>query len=160
MSKKPKKMSQGRPTKYKEEYCKTIVEFFDVPHTREVEKTRINKDGTHTKWFEEVANSLPTFERFAVDCGVHVDTLHEWRNKYDSFSEACKRCKNIQRTMLNDLAMRGFYNATYTMFVAKNITDMRDTQHIEQNSNVRNTTVVTDKEVADEASRMKEELNE
>jgi hypothetical protein len=28
--------------------------------------------------------------------------------------------------MLNDLAMRGFYNPTYTIFVAKNITDMRD----------------------------------
>ena len=30
--------------------------------------------------------------------------------------------------MLNDLAMRGFYNPTYTIFVAKNITDMRDKQ--------------------------------
>ena len=35
--------------------------------------------------------------------------------------------------MLNDLAMRGFYNPTYTIFVAKNITDMTDKQIVDNN---------------------------
>jgi hypothetical protein len=35
--------------------------------------------------------------------------------------------------MLNDLAMRGFYNPTYTIFVAKNIADMKDKVETETN---------------------------
>lgn len=147
----------GRPTKYKEEYCETIIQYFNVPHTKEVTKQKV-KGSEIITWTEEVANKLPTFERFAVDNGVHTDTLHEWRNTYPKFSEACKRCKNMQKEMINYLAMAGYYNPTYTMFVAKNITDMRDTQHIEQESNVKNTVVITDKELENAKRALKEEV--
>lgn len=128
------------PTKYKEEYCEQMIEFFSVEHTIEKKRTKINKDGSTYNWFEEVANSLPTFEGFAVRiCNVCVDTLHEWKNKkdengalvYPKFSEAYRKSKNYQKEMINDLGLRGFYNAAYTKFVAVNITDMRDVQQTE-----------------------------
>lgn len=125
---------EGRPTKYKEEYCDTIIEFFDIEHTKFVNRKKVLKDGSIVEWEEEVANQLPTFERFAVECGVHVDTLIEWTTRHEKFSEAYKRCKNMQKEMINDLGMRGFYNPTYTMFVAKNITDMKD--KVDQDINV------------------------
>lgn len=134
----------GRPTKYKEEYCQKMIDFFSIDHTREVKRTKINKDGSVHEWYEEVANKLPTFEAFAVrELGVHVETLINWKNQKDEngnlknveFFESYNICKNLQKDMLNNLAMLGFYNAAYTKFVAINITDMRDVHHNEHSHN-------------------------
>lgn len=134
----------GRPTKYKKEYCKKMFVFFNISHTFDKEIISYDKDGNEKISYVEKPNILPTFEKFAVSIGVCVDTLNEWTKVHEEFSEAYKKCKNLQKDMLNDLAMRGFYNPTYTIFVAKNITDMRDKQEIEAtNANIS----VTDNKV-------------
>lgn len=134
----------GRPTKYKKEYCKKMFNFFNISHTFDKEIISYDKDGNEKISYIEKPNILPTFEKFAVSIGVCVDTLNEWSKVHEEFSEAYKKCKNLQKDMLNDLAMRGFYNPTYTIFVAKNITDMRDKQEIEAtNANIS----VTDNKV-------------
>ena len=115
-----------RPTKYKKEYCKKIIEFFDVPHTVEKERSRANKNGELVTWTEEVANSLPTFEGFAVSIDTHRETLINWCKKHKEFFDAYSKAKDLQKNMLIDLGARGLYNATFTIFTAKNITDMRD----------------------------------
>ncbi len=121
-----------------------MFEFFDISHTFDKEIISYDKDGNEKISYVEKANILPTFEKFAVSIGVCVDTLNEWTKVHEEFSEAYKKCKNLQKDMLNDLAMRGFYNPTYTIFVAKNITDMRDKQEIEAtNANIS----VTDNKV-------------
>lgn len=122
-----------RPTKYKEEYCQKIYDFFNIPHTIEKEVKFYDKEGNERKKIEEAANILPTFEKFAVSIGVCVDTLNEWCKVHEEFSEAYKKCKNLQKDMLIDLAMRGFYNPTYSIFVAKNITDMSDRHVVDTN---------------------------
>lgn len=126
MAKNLPKKNNGRPTKYEESFCDKMLEFFDIEHTYEVKKVIVDKKGKEHYTYEEKANRLPTFERFAVNIGVCVDTLNEWTKKHKEFSEAYKKAKAMQKEMLNDLAMRGFYNPTYTIFVAKNITDMKD----------------------------------
>lgn len=134
----------GRPTEYKKEYCKKMFNFFNISHTFDKEVISYDKDGNEKISYIEKPNILPTFEKFAVSIGVCVDTLNEWSKVHEEFSEAYKKCKNLQKDMLNDLAMRGFYNPTYTIFVAKNITDMRDKQEIEAtNANIS----VTDNKV-------------
>jgi hypothetical protein len=113
--------------KYKKEYCKKIVEFFSIPHTVEKYEVTTDKNGEKVKTVEK-PNPLPTFEKFAVKLGVTVEVLIEWANFYPEFNVACNQCRALQKDMLNDLAMRGFYNPTYTIFVAKNITDMKEKQ--------------------------------
>ena len=113
--------------KYKKIYCKKILEFFNIPHTVNKLEITTDKNGEKVKTVEK-PNPLPTFERFAVSIGVDTETLFEWCSQYKDFDIACKQCRELQKDMLNDLAMRGFYNATYTIFVAKNITDMKDKQ--------------------------------
>lgn len=117
----------ARPTKYKKAFCKEMYNFFNIEHTKTIKK------GGVTEIEKEVANQLPTFERFAVKIGVCRDTLDQWKKDYSEFSDTYKKCKDLQKDMLNDLAMRGFYNPTYTIFVAKNITDMTDKQIIDNN---------------------------
>ena len=97
-----------------------MLEFFNIPHTYE----KIVPDRNNTEKIVEVPNILPTFERFAVNIGVSIETLDIWRKHYPEFADIYKRCQAIQKDMLNDLALRGFYNATYTAFAAKNLTDM------------------------------------
>ncbi|MFR1671625.1 MAG: hypothetical protein ACLSWI_01620 [Candidatus Gastranaerophilaceae bacterium] len=120
----------GRKSKYNSSFCAQIIDFFNVEHTIQKKIVACDKDGNTKIRFEEAPNILPTFEKFAVNIGVCVDTLNEWCKVHKEFSEAYKKCKNLQKDMLNDLALRGFYNPTYTIFVAKNITDMRDKQEI------------------------------
>ena len=132
--KKPKNKG-GRPTKYKLEYCKQIIEFFDIPHTIDIHKTKFDaKTGKEYTWCEDGPNILPTFEKFAVKVDVCEDTLQEWKKAHPKFSVAYRKAQHLQRDMLNDLAMRGFYSASYTKFVAINITDMKDTRHTDLTS--------------------------
>jgi hypothetical protein len=109
----------GRPTKYKPEYCKQLIDFFNRPLT--------------IKGFEgkQYGNTLPTFERFAADINVNMSSLTEWRNKHEDFSTAYKICKLIQKDFLIQNGLTGRYNSTFGIFVAKNITDMRDQHQIE-----------------------------
>ena len=113
--------------KYRKEYCKDIVDFFNVPHTSEKYEVTTDKNGEKIKTVEK-PNPLPTFERFAVKIGVTSSVLTQWEKEHEEFHIACMQSRELQKDMLNDLAMRGFYNPTYTIFVAKNITDMRDKQ--------------------------------
>lgn len=56
----------GRPSKYKPEYCEAIV---------------------------AAAKKGDTFEMFACDLGVHIDTLHEWAKVHPEFGYAKKLAK-------------------------------------------------------------------
>lgn len=122
----------AKKIRYKKEYCKRMLEFFDVRHTEEKYEVTTDKNGEKVKTVEK-ANPLPTFEKFAVSIGVCAETLEKWRTEHKEFEHACRQCRELQKDMLNDLAMRGFYNPTYTIFVAKNITDMTDKPEFQQN---------------------------
>lgn len=111
----------GRPTKFKPEYCEDIVTYFSK-HYRNLQS--------------KASLELPFFEDYAWEVGVTHDTLLEWtkpenREKYPNFSEAYRRCKEIQKKCLIFGGTSGFLNATFTIFTAKNITDMRDQTHQE-----------------------------
>ncbi len=125
--------SMTKRIKYKKEYCKQIIDFFNIPHTVDKYEVTTDKNGEKIKTIEK-PNPLPTFEKFAVKIGVCTEVLDGWSKDYSEFALACAQCRALQKDMLNDLAMRGFYNPTYTIFVAKNITDMRDKQEVPLNT--------------------------
>lgn len=108
----------GRPSKYNQDIPKKMVDWF-------IEMTK--KDGTWLNKTTYIPPKLPTFERFAVfEMDICMDTLQEWRTVYPEFSGAYQKCKAIQKDHLNEYGMNGLYNASYTKFVAMNITDMRE----------------------------------
>ena len=114
-----KKGKPGQPTKYREEYCQKMIDFFNVPVT-------ILDDKGHT-----IANDLPFFSTFACELGVHVDTLHEWRKVHPSFSEAYHLSQQYQFNILNQNTLKGRYSTAYAIFLAKNITQLRDSRVLE-----------------------------
>lgn len=106
-------MSGGRPTKYSQEYVKKLLDYFDV----QLFTIRNGK--------KEV-NPMPTFEGFCFDNRVNHQTLLNWCKEHKEFFEAYNACKQKQKQMIVQGGMLGAYNAQFTIFVAKNVTDMKD----------------------------------
>lgn len=116
----------GRPTKYKKSYCNELIRYFDVPYFVEEERTKV-VDGHFVKVKERVPNKLPLFESFAVRvCNVSVDTIQEWKKVHPEFSVAYKKAQAMQKDMLVYLALHGHFNTAYSIFLSKNITDLKD----------------------------------
>jgi hypothetical protein len=126
----------GRPTKFDLKYNDELIEFFSIPPTREIEVTKTDKKGNQYSTYEIVPNELPTFGAFAHKINVNLDTLNEWqkesnKEKYPRFSESYKRAKTLQKNFLIQNGLSGKFNSTFSIFVAKNITDMRDNKNLD-----------------------------
>ena len=118
----------GRPTMYKPEYCEQMLEYFDVDPYREV--TRINKK-TGNEYTERIANRLPSFVGFASMIGVSRMTIQNWGKKYPDFLYAVTCAKACAEDILVTNTLLGLYNPQFSIFVAKNYTDMRDVTGVE-----------------------------
>lgn len=140
MTKKIKKIQKkhpgGRPTSYDPKYCQEIIEHFSKPASSEyIYKKTVEyyKDGTEKRRsFEKkpLPNKLPTFYGFSAKIGVNQDTLHEWKKKHKEFSEAFASCKELQKEFIIENGLTGASPSTFAIFVAKNVTDMKDKQEI------------------------------
>lgn len=134
----------GRPTKYKEEYCEQVVEFFNQQPYSFVEIEQEDDEGNVTKSvaLDKFGNAikvpcpLPTKERFAFNIGVHRETLINWANSHKNFFDAIKKAEDLQKDILIQNGLVQAYDKTFAIFVAKNVTDMKDKQDINTTLNV------------------------
>lgn len=127
----------ARPTKYKKSYCDDIVRFFAVPPSQTVYKKTYYADGG-VKSEEPIVlpADLPTFQAFASSIGVHVDTLHEWRQQHEEFSEAYMRAKQMQESIWLVNGMSGRYNAQFAQFFGKNCLGYSDKSEVEHSGHI------------------------
>lgn len=58
--------------------------------------------------------------------GMSDDTAKNYCEANEEFFGCYKRAKEIQKEMIILGGMKGYWNPTFTIFTAKNITDMRD----------------------------------
>jgi hypothetical protein len=133
----------GAPTKYKQEYCEEIVSYFRVPPTIIEYKREYYQNGNLKSEFPIVrGNEFPTFQGFADRIGVHVDTLHEWKEVHEEFSEAYMRAKQLQERIWLTNGMNNLYNSQFAQFFGKNCLGYKDKQEIEQSGELNNTITV------------------
>lgn len=137
--KKTIKRPQGRPTKYKPEYCQMLIDFFTKREGEKLELKHYDKNGKY-RWsdWKILPPKFPSFVGFAMQIGVDDDTLERWANpekkaKYPGFCGAYARAKEIQKKILVENALSGAYNPQFAIFLAKNITDMKDKQEMDHN---------------------------
>ena len=123
----------GRPSKFKEEYCKMLEDHM--------------ADGY-------------TFASFAGTINVNIDTIHEWCKHHVNFSES-KKAGRAKQLLVNEKTMRELANGklrngnvTAQIFIMKNCHGWRD--RIE-NTNIDISKEDTDKLKA-EAKKLLEEL--
>jgi len=98
-------MPAGRPSEYKPEYCKQIIEH---------------------------CTNGNTITSFAKEIGVWRSTLYYWAENYPEFSDAIKEAKKAQADALFELGFEGMrgkiqgFNSTVWVFMMKNVADWRD----------------------------------
>lgn len=120
----------GRPTKFKEEYCQTILDYFDIPLSSIVTEEKMSASGVIEEIKVLKPNFMPTFEGFARSLGIHTDTLQEWKKVNSNFSVSYNLCKGIQKQFLVSHGLTGGYNASFAKFIAVNCTDLVDQTHV------------------------------
>jgi hypothetical protein len=141
----------GRPPKFKKEFVKQLIDFFDVePYKKEImeKTTEYHANGKikrKSEKYDLVPNKLPSLYTFAKHIGVNYVTIRRWAEKGDQvqsedeseqeeaiieFCNAYKTAKEAQKQFLIDLGLSGAAPATAYIFTAKNVTDMRDRTEI------------------------------
>lgn len=137
----------GAPTKYDPKYCDELIVFFSGPKNKQIiksEKITKKANGTEEVFREYVwvPEDLPTLDKFARKIGVDRKTLQRWAEavypddfeieekrgklRRPRFSRAYNTGKVLQSEFLTDNGLRGLYPPASFIFVAKNVTEMRD----------------------------------
>ena len=146
------RQGEGRPDKYRPEYCDTIIAYFDRPPQQITYKRTYYTDGG-IKSEEPIilAEQLPTFQGFAHEIGVDVTTLLEWCEKYPQFSQSYARAKALQEKIWLINGMGGQYNSQFAQFFGKNCLGYKDKTEQDINANV--TMTDADKALLDKVAR-------
>ena len=128
----------GRPSKYKEEYCEKILEYFKkTPYKTEYKEEYFADGSLKSKVPIITATEFPTFQGFADEIEVHIDTLNEWCKVHEEFSEAYMRAKQLQEKIWLVNSMQNLYNAQFAQFFGKNCLGYRDKQEIEHSEKLK-----------------------
>jgi len=133
-------LPMGRPTVYKEEYCDQLIEFFNKEPYKEV--TLKDRSGGQKR--EIIPCKFPTLARFACNIGVTRETLWDWATsklpngelKHPNFSNAYKKAKEYQESILVEGAMAGAFSQPFAIFTAKNVLGWKDRQEVENTGSV------------------------
>ncbi len=128
----------GRTTKYKKEYCEDIISYFNIPSQICMYKEEYFQNGNlKSKTPIITASEFPTFQGYANKIGVHIDTLHEWKDKHKEFSEAYMRAKQLQEKIWLINGMSNLYNSQFAQFFGKNCLGYKDKQEIEHSGKLK-----------------------
>ena len=137
-SKRKKKRADGihGNSKYKPEYCETIVKYFQIEPLKNEARTVLDKRGVPKEVSISIANKMPTFEGFAESVGVrdYRKVTHDWPKKYPDFAVAKARCKFLQQDFLDFLTLNGFWESRYAMYISTHLTG----RQVQNSMNVNN----------------------
>lgn len=103
-------------SKYNEKYNQELIDFFNVDPF-------VYEDG------KVVPSKFPTLCRFALNCGVHTDTLYEWAHgknkdgdlKHPEFSVTYKKAKLFQEAYLYEAGLAGVIDKTFGIWATKTL---------------------------------------
>lgn len=125
-----KKRKVGRPTKYKPVYCAHLIRFFDIDRIIYRDITVTYKNGDTVDKSVAEASPTPYFVDWQRKIGISHETMITWTKKYSEFLAAYKEAKQLQEVFLQECALKGVHNSTFTIFTMKNVCGWRDEQHI------------------------------
>jgi hypothetical protein len=115
----------ARPTDYTDDMPQKLMDHFSIPLYKEVFE-EVASGGRVVKIKKTKPNSMPTFERFAVNIGVTHNTLRNWCTQHPQFFSAYAACKDIQKDFIVEHGLNNNYNAGFAKFVAINVSNFKD----------------------------------
>lgn len=111
------KKKLGRPSTYNPKYPDQMIKFFE---------DRVDKP-----------KDMPTLTKFAMELGIHPDTITDWGAKFPPFFRAIKRCKKIQEEVLIQNGLSSRYNTAFTIFCMKNLHGWKNEQQADNNQEIK-----------------------
>jgi len=99
-------MSAGRPTTYSQEMLQKAKEYLLQCEDQEIEK------GTSEKPVYSLKVKLPTKGGLARFLGVNRDTLYQWSQEHEEFSDIMEQVSAEQEDKLINNGLSGDYNPT------------------------------------------------
>lgn len=101
----------GRPLTYSKAIISKAKEYINNCEDEEYE--RIKTNGTASTTYElKLKVKLPTIEGMALYLGVRRETLYDWENKYEEFSNIIDKLRQKQADTLISKGLSGDYNPT------------------------------------------------
>ena len=101
----------GRPTNYRPEYCKAIVDYFAHPESWEINTDLKGSSKPIPK------SKIPTIERWCHNIGVHSRTLDDWQKRYPEFADAYQTARELQQAFVIELSAAGIGNGLLSAFM-------------------------------------------
>lgn len=120
----------GQPTKYKKEYVRELIKYFDIEPHFETPVITTYKDGSTKEEIKFIPADLPTLAGFARQIKVSRDTINEWTRTHPEFSDAIKYAKDLQEHILVTNGLKGLYAQPFAIMATKNIMAWRDKQEL------------------------------
>lgn len=121
-------MPAGRPTKYKPEYCQSIVEW--------------------------MAEGKLVYD-WAKEIGIHICSVYEWKEKHPAFSEALKKGEKYKKYVAEKFVHDAVYNPNINnvafVMMCRNYYRLK-TKDPDDGSSKENTTIIIkdkDQEIVD-----------
>lgn len=169
------KNDTGRPTKYKDEYCQVMIDFFDAEPFTDIEIPHY-KDGKIV-WndIKRMPNKLPTMIEFVKHLNKKIkkkeervcySTVYDWLDEKEGafqikFLQTFTRiAKALQKNNLLQNALQGLYNPLFAKFAAINITDWTDKKEVGHSGAIQiNITQAQAKAKRASNNRLQEQLN-
>ena len=94
--------TQGRPSKYKPEFCDKAEEYLQAHQDAYGERLEVK---------------LPTIDGFAIYLEVTKPTLYDWEKEYPEFSYALGLIRKEQKERCLNNGLSGSYNATIAKLI-------------------------------------------
>lgn len=125
----------GAPDKWNPEINRKLIKYFDVQEFSEERTVSTTKSGETT---ERIPKIMPQFFRFEMDNDLSIGLLSKWAQeeqdlidekqepKRPGFLQAYQMAKDLQANFLVQVGMQGITPPASFIFIAKNITKMKD----------------------------------
>lgn len=120
------RIGEGRPTKYRPEYCDLLIKHFSIEPYRVEKRVKIDKNGTVIPYEELVPNPPPHVVTFYTLIGISEETFYAWVDAIPEFSEAYKTAQRYLERIYETNAAVNLYNPSWSIFAAKNRFHDRD----------------------------------
>lgn len=162
------KKKRGRPSNFKPEHCKALIDFFGIEPYENIKIPHYNPDGS-LKWedIKRLPAKFPSLVNFAKSISVSIRTVYDWIDKdHSSFKKEFSHtftyiAKRLQKDFIIQNGLQGLYNPVFAKFVAVNVTDMRDRTEVDQKVTAHLYTEnegKTTESIKDESNRLAEEI--
>lgn len=120
----------GRPTKYTADMPQALLDYGQVI-VEAIKKIERNKSKVGVLQFVQCPVPPPLLSGFAIEYGIHRQTMHEWAGVHAEFSDAMNAFKEIQEWVVARMVTHGAYPPAVGIFMLKNLAGWRDKQEIE-----------------------------